>query len=725
LTRQLSRAYLGGDQSKVLRVPVPSLGVQGKLFVGFWGEQMGTRSLHEPVVYALLLALLVGPAATAQPASEPAPYQPPVFSFDGGRIDLMEAVRLTLLHDPTLLLGDEDTKLRAGVVQELAGAFDWTLTGQMQYQHREQELSEGIKQGERDKRAQVDLVTNQIACPSQLLAEQSLEQLLAARELDPSAAGSQVPSTPTEFALQLALLESEIRGKPDDPVAQALLIAERIRFIDAEIAATTAALFGVDEDGDGEIDRPGLIEACRKGREALAALGDIPDEEEFDQAQLQLRLEKLTRTGILMAPFLSGNFSSTEFIGKRSGRFEVVDFSPTLGLPIEELQGAEQGGKNVGDSYTVEVGFDVNVPLLRNRGRLAVAGSEIAARIDYDASELTLAHTASESTLNTAFAFWNVVAAQERVRVLETSVGLQGQVVDITRRLIEADELPAAESARGLAGEANAKAQLEGAHRDLISAKVNLLRVMGLSLEGDQNIPGAEGGFPPPPNRADVERLLEAELVQQGVANRLDLQSARKLAESGGILADAARINLRPRIDLLGNVSAIGRGEGSLSQATNDFKAPSFRIGASFEKPFGNNEQKGRLLQAEARERQSDIGAADLERQIRLDVVRTLGSLLAAIDALAQAEAAGESFERTLAAEFEKLRLGEATLLDSVITEQQRTQALLGVVSARQQVANLLSELRFATGTLVGREAEENRITWESLTTLPGGEAGS
>jgi outer membrane protein TolC len=385
----------------------------------------------------------------------------------------------------------------------------------------------------------------------------------------------------------------------------------------------------------------------------------------------------------------------------------------------------DRGGKNVRDSYTFEVGFDVNVPLLRNRGRVAVAGPEIAAGIDYEASELTLAHSAAESALNTAFAFWGLVAAQERVAVLETSVSLQSQVVDITRRLIEADELPAVESARGLAGESNARTQLESGRRDLISAKVNLLRAMGLSVDGMQNVPGAEGGFPPAPTRADVERLLEVELVRQGIANRLDLEAARKLTESGGILAASARINLKPRLNVLGNVSAVGRGEDSLSEATDDFKGPSYRIGTSFEKPFGNNQQKGRLVQVEARARQSEISAGDLERQVRLEVLRTAGSLLDAIDALALAEEAGQAFERTVNGEIQKLRIGEATLLDAVLTEQQRTQALLGVVSVRQQVANLLSQLRFETGTLVDREADENRITWESLTTLPGSESGS
>ena len=79
-------------------------------------------------------------------------------------------------------------------------------------------------------------------------------------------------------------------------------------------------------------------------------------------------------------------------------------------------------------------------------------------------------------------------------------------------------------------------------------------------------------------------------------------------------------------------------------------------------------QQQGRLLQAQARARQSEIGADDLERQVRLEVVRVLGSLLDAVDALAQAEAAGQSFERTVNAEIQKLRLGEATQLDAVLT---------------------------------------------------------
>jgi outer membrane protein TolC len=696
---------------------------------------MGTKSRTGFATYALFLlvsALLAAPLALARQAADSTPYQPPVFSFEGGRIDLMEAIRLTLQYDPRLLLAEEDTNLRAGVAQELAGAFDWTFIGQAQYQLRKQELSEGALRSERKKRAQLDVATNLSleglaptdprrttlgACPRQSLEEQRLVLLLAALEHDGSGFYSS-PNPLDAFDLQLHLIETLIQANLGNQDVLDGLKGERARSIEAEINATRAILFGAPDD-----DRDGLVGACRRGREQLALLGDVPEEEESDQAQLQLRLEKLTRSGILLAPFLTGNFNATEFVGKLSGRFVVDDFSPS-GIPIEALVD-DRGGKNIRDIYTFEVGFDVNVPLLRNRGRLAVAGLEVAAGIDYEASELTLAHAAAESALNTTFAFWGLVAAQQRVDVLQTSVDLQGQVVEITRQLIEADELPAVESARGLAGESNARTQLEGARRDLISAKVNLVRAMGLSVDGGENVPGAEGGFPPVPSRADIERLLEAELVRQGVTNRLDLQAARKLTESGGILADAARINLKPRLNLLGNVSAIGRGEESVSNATDDFKAPSFRVGTTFEKPFGNNQQRGRLVQAEARSRQSDIGAGDLERQVRLEVVRALGSLLDAIDALAQAEAAGESFERTVNAEIEKLRLGEATLLDAVLTEQQRTQALLGVVSARQQVANLISQLRFESGTLVSRGADENRITWESLTTLPGSESGS
>lgn len=666
---------------------------------------MQRKGLFQRLTFALSLLSLVALPLLAAPQADEQPYEPVVFNFEGGRIDLTEAVRLTLEHDPSLLLAEEDVRTRSGVLQEQTGAFDWTFTGQLNYEHRIQELLEGRRQGEIDRRNQLRDV-QVIACTEQDRLTIKEQELALAQQAETG-----IPiSVDAGLAAQLGVIEALIVGA-DTPQEREALLDTRFDLINAELEQTRNALAETTQ-------------ICTDAGEALDRLGEVPDEEEFDNASLALKLQKLTRSGISYAPFFNSSYSSTQFIGKRNG-FEVprvdVNGNPQVspsGIPLTRL--IDFGGKNIEDTYTFEVGFEVNVPLLRNRGRLATAASETAAKIDLEASELSLEHSASESTLNTAFAFWNLVSAQERVAVLQTSVELQRQVLDLTRTLIEADELPRAELSRSLAGEANSRAQLESASRDLVAAQLNLVRAMGLSVESEDNIPNADGTFPVPPNRDDLARVVELQLVQQGLSNRLDLQAARKVVESGGVLADAAFINLKPRLDLSLSLSSIARGESSLSNATDKWVLPSYKVGAAFEKPFGNNFALGRLAQARSRVRQGDINAGDLERLVRIGVVRTLGSLIEALDALEQAEAAAAAFEETVNAEFEKLRLGESTLIDALLTEQQRTSAMTSLIGARQQVANLVSQLRFETGSLVEVGEEGNRITWESLTTVPG-----
>ena len=84
-------------------------------------------------------------AAAVAAAAQESPYQPPTFSYGEGRIGLLEAVRLTLAHDPNLLLDREDVRLRQGILQELSGQFDWTLSIAASYDYREQELRDSVR----------------------------------------------------------------------------------------------------------------------------------------------------------------------------------------------------------------------------------------------------------------------------------------------------------------------------------------------------------------------------------------------------------------------------------------------------------------------------------------------------------------------------------------------------------------------------------------------------
>src|SRR5439155_12606282 len=129
--------------------------------------------------------------------------------------------------------------------------------------------------------------------------------------------------------------------------------------------------------------------------------------------------------------------------------------------------------------------------------------------------------------------------------------------------------------------------------------------------------------------------------------------------------------------------------ENSINRAVSRWVGPSTQLGLNLERPFGNNLYRGRLASAQADTRTRAIEATDLQRQIRLGVVQAVSTLPDAISQVQQAEAAVGFYKNIYDADIERYRTGDATLIDTVLTQQQQTEAMLTLVAARAQLAHL------------------------------------
>ena len=633
-----------------------------------------------------------------------------MFHYEGGKIGLLEAVRITLENDPNLRLQQEDVRLQEGVLEQLRGVFDWTLSGEASYQHREQELRRSTVQREQDRRDNLrDIQT--LSCDTAAREDQVVAELQAASQVDSGVRITADPSLDT----QLQLVETLI-ATTSDPTRQNQLRQTRLSIIDLNLRAHSEVAAGAHKQ-------------CIQAGEDLARLGKTPEFETFDNAQLSLRLDRLFRSGVAFAPFIDTSYDATQYVGKRNGYYvprldqngnQVL--SPS-GIPVYRF--IDFGGKNVEDLYKGEVGFEVNLPMGRGRGVDEVAAQEKAAAIDLDATAKVLKHGAAQSVLATTVAYWNLLAAQEKVAVVQRSADLQSQLVEITNQQINADQLPRSELSRVLASEARAKATVDSANRELVTARLTLARSMGLAVESEGNAPLATGPFPVSPPADQLAGLPSEKLAEQAVAHRYDRQAVVALVESGKVLARGARLAARPRLDIGASLSASAVGEKDYGKAVDKWVLPNWSLSASFEKPIGNRQRLGQRAQAEAQERQREISATDLERTIRISVVNALRSLDLAVARLARAEEAAQHYEETISAEVERLKFGSSTLIDTILTEQQRTGALLELLVARQQVAAFLAQLRYETGTLVSEAAGQSQVSEEALTSLAGLEPGS
>ncbi len=259
---------------------------------------------------------------------------------------------------------------------------------------------------------------------------------------------------------------------------------------------------------------------------------------------------------------------------------------------------------------------------------------------------------------------------------------------------------------------------LRDAQAALHQARVALAVAMGVAVGADdETLPRARDAFPAAPDPAAVDEPRIAALAAASLRQRKDVAAALRRAEAAEVLVRGAQLNLKPRLDVTGGSWYTGNDEAVVTNALKRWVGPSYSIGIELEKPFGNNTLRGALVEAQAGGASSQIVSADLRRQVRLSVVRTSRSLAEAIERVRQAQNAVQFYQQTIDAEIQRFQLGEVTLIDTITTEAQQADAQRALVAAQADLAQLIAELRYQTGTLVSDASAP--VTPQSLVTVP------
>ncbi len=391
--------------------------------------------------------------------------------------------------------------------------------------------------------------------------------------------------------------------------------------------------------------------------------------------------------------------------------------SPRITLSRDETIGP-------GALQQATVSFTLRQPLLRDRGRAVVAAAERAARQELSASDLDLRHTVTLRIQAAVSQYWRLLAARESLEILRSSEARSRELLETTRRLIEADRIPAAEILQ-LQADLAAKetARIRG-EQELFAARQALGRELGLSYAQIRRLPPPVDPFPSvlpaeTPGAEDAERFLSTAL-----GLRADLAAAHRRLEASRIRTRAADNALLPRLDLLLTPSYSGLTEEAgfedfFNPLFDDVPGLSTAVTFSLSWPTRNREARGGLVRARAAE-QIDTSSVEL---VETDVVTRVPTALDALErSVAELERAVEAvdlFEQVAVNEEKKLRAGASTIIDVISQQDRLTGARQSVVSARLGVAQALLDLRFETGTLLAGGGPGYQVRYDGLTTVP------
>lgn len=593
------------------------------------------------------------------------------------RISLMDAVQIALLNDPLIRISGEQLAIAEASRQIAAGQFDTRLTTGVNFEHRNAELSE----------AEVAQNQDQFDRNKLLIKTVREERTKLLKEIDQLKIGEQ-PINSTKQGQ----LEDDLQAAALDLLRQ-LGLAEGLDLSTLDDVTEQIAKQGI------ETRKEVLKSLDSTEKTAIKQNKQFPviSKRRTDTLTYDAALVKQFRNGLLLSPYLQYDNLQNN-VSRRSGQRRV---------------------------NRSEFGVDLTIPLGRGRGVIATSGQELAAQIDVEASQLSLQHTVAERVLAVASAYWSMAAAQEQLGYLVRSEITSLALAGLTDSLIQADELPRAGASQPRARYAQAMAQRIQGEITLQATQQNLALIMGVGEDGIIYAPLAGDSLPSVLPESAVRNLSVRTLAASAFERRADYRASRKSIDSGKLLAEQARVNIKPRVDLSLSAFYTARDEEGSPESvyhlyTENLAGPGVAISLRMDWPFFQNEAKGTYAfrAADLRTRQEQMRLID--NGIVSGISQSWFALKLTARQLGRQTEAVSLFEQALGTERERFRLGTATLIDAIQTEERLTQARSQLVGTRLQNALALVKLRFETGTLMPHDdAGRSRVARENFVTLP------
>lgn len=415
------------------------------------------------------------------------------------------------------------------------------------------------------------------------------------------------------------------------------------------------------------------------------------------------------------------NSSSTDYSLGLSKEFrDGITVTPSVDVTGTHTQYNPYAGQSDAKINTATVQLNILFPLLQGGGTQAVAATETAAGLEYEASVDSLHHQVASTVYDTVSAYWSYVAASQRLDILRQAEQTTQRFVSDIRKLIAADERPAADINLVLANLSGRTASRIAAEQALVVARQNLGTAMGLDYGDIEALPLPSSAFPPATDQA-MSLMRSAQVVKDALSRRWDLKASQTRMKENHVLLVADRLNKRHALNL-----NVGLGYNGLNQGNSVFKAlrdqrsgPNVSASIRYTWPIGNNVADGTYMQQSASYDQSLISTRDLSRTISANVGSAVDAVRRAALQLAESQAAVHLYKVTVGNEMKKLKLGTATILDVVTIQDQLVAAELNNVNQKAAYATAVARLRYETGYMVASTASSGTLSASNLTAIP------
>lgn len=301
-------------------------------------------------------------------------------------------------------------------------------------------------------------------------------------------------------------------------------------------------------------------------------------------------------------------------------------------------------------------------------------------------------------------AYWDLIAAQESVRVAAQAVTVAQQLESNNRAEFQAGVMAQLDVDTASAQVAAAKRDLTVAQANLQYAQLNLKSMMSENLdEPYASAPlTAQDSFPDPATTM-LPSLSDA--VAQAEKNRPEVSVAQGNIKSQIDVAPFLKSEILPTVDAFATVSTIGLFNlpGTAFVDVVQFKYPQWAVGLSINFSVHNRQAQADNVRSRLELKQEQDTLTKTQTQVGIDVQNALIALQQGKAQVASDREAVRLNQLRLDAENEKLSVGLSTPYNVILVQRDLFSSQLAEVQARDTFAKALVALDQAMGATLDR----------------------
>jgi outer membrane protein TolC len=354
------------------------------------------------------------------------------------------------------------------------------------------------------------------------------------------------------------------------------------------------------------------------------------------------------------------------------------------------------------ESASGDVGFlELRQPLLNGFWIDSTRLQILLNRSDLKASELDLRQQVMTTVTRVEEAYYNLVFAQENIKVQETALELAERLLAENRKRVEVGALAPLD-------EKQAEAQAAGNRAELIAARGTedtLQRLLKVLLSDDYSKWDRVRIKPADPIVALPQRFDLQESWRNGLSRRPDLEQQRVALERQGYIIRYQKNQVFPSLDVVGTYGYSGEGD-EFSRAFDQIGRgdyPFWSYGAQLTMPLNRTTARNNLRGAKATREQIALQLKQFEQNVLIEIENAIANANTSFQRAGATRETRVFAQAALDAEQKKLQSGKSTSFEVLRLQRDLTTARSQEIRALADYNIDLARVAFNEGTTLER----------------------